>query len=67
MLDGAINMSDMALVTSGDYQRYYAVSYTHLEQITYCAQRVKAAGASLLRGGAFKPRPSPYSCLLYTS
>ena len=24
------------------------------EQITYCAQRVKAAGASLLRGGAFK-------------
>ena len=31
------------------------------EQITYCAQRVKAAGASLLRGGAFKPRTSPYS------
>ena len=29
-------------------------------QITYCAQRVKAAGASLLRGGAFKPRTSPY-------
>ena len=28
---------------------------------TYCAQRVKAAGASLLRGGAFKPRTSPYS------
>ena len=31
------------------------------EQITYCAQRVKAAGANLLRGGAFKPRTSPYS------
>ena len=31
------------------------------EQITYCAQRVKEAGASLLRGGAFKPRTSPYS------
>ena len=30
-------------------------------QITECAQRVKAAGASLLRGGAFKPRTSPYS------
>ena len=30
------------------------------EQITYCAQRVKDAGASLLRGGAFKPRTSPY-------
>ena len=25
------------------------------------AQRVKAAGASMLRGGAFKPRTSPYS------
>lgn len=30
-------------------------------QITECAQRVKAAGSSLLRGGAFKPRTSPYS------
>lgn len=31
------------------------------EQITYVAQRVKAAGATVLRGGAFKPRTSPYS------
>lgn len=31
------------------------------EQIIYCAQRVKAAGAQILRGGAFKPRTSPYS------
>ncbi len=31
------------------------------EQITYVAQRVKAAGAAVLRGGAFKPRTSPYS------
>ena len=30
-------------------------------QIVECAERVKAAGASLLRGGAFKPRTSPYS------
>ena len=30
-------------------------------QIIEVAQRVKAAGASLLRGGAFKPRTSPYS------
>ena len=31
------------------------------EQIIEVAQAVKAAGASLLRGGAFKPRTSPYS------
>ena len=31
------------------------------EQIFETAQRVKAAGASFLRGGAFKPRSSPYS------
>lgn len=31
------------------------------EQIFESARAVKAAGASLLRGGAFKPRTSPYS------
>ncbi len=31
------------------------------EQIVYVAQRVKAAGANMLRGGAFKPRTSPYA------
>lgn len=31
------------------------------EQIIEVAKRVKAAGATLLRGGAFKPRTSPYS------
>ncbi|MBO5928679.1 MAG: 3-deoxy-7-phosphoheptulonate synthase [Clostridia bacterium] len=30
------------------------------EQIVEVARRVKASGASLLRGGAFKPRTSPY-------
>ena len=30
------------------------------EQIIYCAQRIKAAGATMLRGGSFKPRTSPY-------
>ena len=32
-----------------------------VEQITEIAKRTKAAGANLLRGGAFKPRTSPYS------
>ena len=31
------------------------------EQIFETAKRVKAAGASFLRGGAYKPRSSPYS------
>jgi len=31
------------------------------EQINFIAERVKTAGASFLRGGAFKPRTSPYS------
>ena len=45
---------------------YFAVmsgpcSVESKEQITFVAQRVQAAGASILRGGAFKPRTSPYS------
>ncbi len=31
------------------------------EQIIAVAQQVKAAGANILRGGAFKPRTSPYA------
>jgi 3-deoxy-7-phosphoheptulonate synthase len=31
------------------------------EQIMACAKAVKAAGGSALRGGAYKPRTSPYS------
>ena len=31
------------------------------EQVVSIAKAVKAAGASMLRGGAFKPRTSPYS------
>ena len=31
------------------------------EQITAVAQAVKDAGATVLRGGAFKPRTSPYA------
>lgn len=31
------------------------------EQIVHTAKRVKAAGAQFLRGGAFKPRTSPYA------
>lgn len=36
-------------------------SVESLEQIIETAKAVKAAGATILRGGAFKPRTSPYS------
>jgi len=36
-------------------------SVENREQIFEAAERVKAAGAKFLRGGAFKPRSSPYS------
>jgi 3-deoxy-7-phosphoheptulonate synthase len=36
-------------------------SVESLDQITGVAQDVKAAGADILRGGAFKPRTSPYA------
>ncbi len=36
-------------------------SVENWDQITYVAQKVKDAGAAILRGGAFKPRTSPYS------
>lgn len=35
-------------------------SVEHKEQILGIAQSIKASGAGLLRGGAFKPRTSPY-------
>jgi 3-deoxy-7-phosphoheptulonate synthase len=33
----------------------------NLEQLTETARKIKAAGAVILRGGAFKPRSSPYN------
>ena len=59
----------------GRYYTYPPVSYTHLdvykrqgpcsiegeEQALRIAQSVKAGGATLFRGGAYKPRTSPYS------
>lgn len=32
-----------------------------LEQFTFVSEKVKKSGANILRGGAFKPRSSPYS------
>lgn len=59
--DSEIKVSD--LVFSRDYFRVIAgpCSVESEEQIVHTAKVAKAAGASLLRGGAFKPRSSPYA------
>jgi 3-deoxy-7-phosphoheptulonate synthase len=50
--------------TIGDNRIYIAAgpcSVESEEQIKLVAEKVKEAGATLLRGGAFKPRTSPYA------
>ena len=46
---------------SSPYKLAGPCSIENREQIFATAARVKAAGASFLRGGAFKPRSSPYA------
>ena len=51
-------------VTIGDGKMVYMAGPCAIEsreQILETAEQVKIAGASILRGGAFKPRTSPYS------
>ncbi|MBQ1302559.1 MAG: 3-deoxy-7-phosphoheptulonate synthase [Firmicutes bacterium] len=49
------------LIGAGNFQIIAGpCSVENHDQILEVAQRVKAAGATILRGGAFKPRTSPY-------
>ena len=59
--DTAIEIEDLKL--GGGYFQTIAgpCSVESEEQIIEVARAVKAAGAKMLRGGAFKPRTSPYS------
>ena len=51
-----------ALLGSGNFAMIAGpCSVESEEQIVEVAQAVKAAGANILRGGAFKPRTSPYA------
>ena len=59
--DTVIEVGDMKL-GGGNFQFIAGpCSVETEEQICYVAQAVKAGGAGILRGGAFKPRTSPYS------
>jgi 3-deoxy-7-phosphoheptulonate synthase len=64
----ALNGSERTIVKVGDRRVGEGLtviagpcSVESEEQLLETAQRVKAAGADLLRGGVFKPRTSPYS------
>jgi 3-deoxy-7-phosphoheptulonate synthase len=53
-MDGFTIGADQFLVMAGP------CSVEYREQIMVTAEKVKAAGAKVLRGGAYKPRTSPY-------
>lgn len=59
--DSIIQIGDVKI--GGGYFAMIAgpCSVESAEQITGIAQAVKASGANILRGGAFKPRTSPYA------
>ena len=59
--DSIIHIGDVRI--GGDYFAMIAgpCSVESEEQIIEVAQAVKASGAQILRGGAFKPRTSPYA------
>ena len=54
-VDGKVRVGEKFAVIAGP------CSVESEEQIIEVAERVKAAGATMLRGGAFKPRTSPYA------
>jgi len=59
--DSVVSIEDVK-IGGGNFQLIAGpCSVETKEQISYVANRVKKAGANLLRGGAFKPRTSPYA------
>jgi 3-deoxy-7-phosphoheptulonate synthase len=59
--DSAVDVGGGIKIGGGHFQLIAGpCSVESPEQITAIAESVKASGASLLRGGAFKPRTSPY-------
>ena len=59
--DSVVNCSG-AKIGGGNFQVIAGpCSVESLEQVMAIAKAVKSAGATLLRGGAFKPRTSPYA------
>jgi 3-deoxy-7-phosphoheptulonate synthase len=59
--DSVVRVGDVAVGGGGFVIIAGPCAVESLDQMLTVARQVKAAGASLLRGGAFKPRTSPYS------
>ncbi len=60
--DTVVDCGNNALIGGGNFQVIAGpCSVESEEQIVSIAKDVKAAGATLMRGGAFKPRTSPYA------
>lgn len=60
--DTVIEVGDGIKIGGGNFQFFAGpCSIESEEQIITVARAVKAAGAKILRGGAFKPRTSPYA------
>ncbi len=59
--DTVINVGNVEIGGSGFVVMAGPCAVESEEQLMECADVVKKAGASMLRGGAFKPRTSPYS------
>ena len=64
-VEDAIRISNTYKLTSREFHPQDTVagpcSIEGLDQIRECARIAKAGGAQILRGGAFKPRTSPYA------
>ena len=59
--DTIVKVNDTVSVGAGSFAMIAGpCSVESREQIVQIAKQVKAAGATMLRGGAFKPRTSPY-------
>ncbi len=60
-MDSVISVGDVKIGGGHFVKIAGPCSVETIEQITGIARSVKAAGAQMLRGGAFKPRTSPYA------
>ena len=58
--DSVVNVSGIEIGAENFCVIAGPCSVESYDQIIYIAQKVKACGADMLRGGAFKPRTSPY-------